>query len=627
MRRILLAAALLLATRAAVLDAQVIDTTRVDSLARDTTDYTGLFIKAQQDARRLIPVAPRIGAGTLLPPLSRLVIDRDSILWHNAETVGDLLTKVPGVFLLRGGWTGRPELPAYQAHGATSVEYLLDGIPYLPIGQDSVMVDPSMLPMSFLDRVEVERMPGRLRVLLFTRRNDRSVPYSRIGIASGDLQYARYQGVLQKRSAKGAGFAAAFDHLAVPAQRGDRGSYSNTQGLLRLEYIPSARRGGEVQLLLGGPDREEILASGGTRDTLSRARHGARKDLSAHLFLGGRADGIGPRIDLVAGRTSWTDHIEKDTTRSLSEVKDATGKVLRTDTTLSFRDHTRGITQVGVITGYRLAAASLDGSLFWRSTWTPLDVRLRGGLAPNRRVTASLDAVYLRHDASRTSRWVTARAGLTLPLGFSVSGLWRKGSEVAAPAIRADSAQDVDDRSLTLGWRAGFAQLEGTYSSNSGFRPFGYDQYPAVAAIAPSGRTEWVTLNARIAPRQWLVLDGWYSTPQGKRPEGQPPTHSNLNATLQSKFLPTFTSGIFNLKLQVSMENWSPGTLGRDRAGTPLALKGATYLRGYIGLQIGAFTAYYDRYNMQGTDLTYVLPGLRIPRYASTFGVRWEFLN
>jgi hypothetical protein len=46
--------------------------------------------------------------------------------------------------------------------------------------------------------------------------------------------------------------------------------------------------------------------------------------------------------------------------------------------------------------------------------------------------------------------------------------------------------------------------------------------------------------------RQWLSFDGWYSTPQGPRPEGQPPTHSMLNATIQSKFLPTFRSGIFN---------------------------------------------------------------------------------
>jgi hypothetical protein len=133
-------------------------------------------------------------------------------------------------------------------------------------------------------------------------------------------------------------------------------------------------------------------------------------------------------------------------------------------------------------------------------------------------------------------------------------------------------------------------------------------------------------VNARLAPRQWLILDGWYSTPQGVRPEGQPPTHSLLNGTIQSRFLPTFKSGIFNLKLQGTVENWSPGILGRDTSGTAVTLKGATQFRGYIGLQIGAFTAYYDRYNLQGTRLPYV-PGLPVPRFASTFGVRWEFSN
>src|SRR4029078_9710978 len=117
---------------------------------------------------------------------------------------------------------------------ATSVNYYLDGIPYYPLGQDSVMVDPSLLPLGLLDRVEIEPLPGQLTVRLFTRRNDRSAPYSRIGIASGDLQIARYQGQLEKSSSKGIAFTAAFYHTSVPTQKGVSGDYSNTQGWLRL---------------------------------------------------------------------------------------------------------------------------------------------------------------------------------------------------------------------------------------------------------------------------------------------------------------------------------------------------------------------------------------------------------
>jgi hypothetical protein len=625
-RRPLLAAVLLLAARVPVLVAQIADTTQVDSLARDTTDYTGLFLTAQRDARRLIPVPPRIGAGTLLPLHSRLVIDRDSILWHNAETVSDLLSKVPGVYLLRGGWAGRSELPAYQARGATSVEYVLDGIPYLPMGQDSVMVDPTLLPVSFLDRIEIERLPGQLRVLLFTHRHDRSVPYSRIGIASGDLQIARYQGQLEKRSARGPGFSAAFDHFGVPVQRGQVGEYSNTQEWIRLEYVPSPRFGAEMQYFHSAPDREPLLNATTLRDTLSRARHGSRHDWSGRVFMAGRGNGLGPRLDLVASRTTWTDEIEKDSTVVLTESLGKDGTVVKTDTSYAVGRHRRSVTQVGAVAAYRVPAGSLEATVFYRSSWTPVDFRVRGGVAPTRWLTAGLEAVYRTHDGSRSSRWATARAGVTLPLGFSASGVWRRGSEVALPSVRGDAAQDLDDRALTGAWRGGFAEVEATYSWNAGYRPSGYAQYPALVNIAASGRTEWVSLNARIAPRQWLIVDGWYSTPQGTRPEGQPPTHSVINATLQSKFLPTFSSGIFNLKLQGTMENWGSGMLGRDVAGTPVSLKGATFFRSYIGLQIGAFTAYYDRYNLQGTRLGYV-PGLGIPAYASTFGVRWEFLN
>jgi len=625
--RAFFAAALLLAAGAVRLSAQVVDTTRADSLARpDTTDYSALFLKSQLDAKRLIPVAPRVGAGALLPAGTRIVLDRDSILWHGAETVSDLLTRVPGVYLLRGGWAGRPELPAYQAHGATSVSYLLDGMPYLPLGQDSVMVDPSMLPLSLIDRVEIERLPGQLRVGLFTRRNDRRAPYSRIGIGSGDLQIARYQGQLEKRSAKGLGFAAAFDHFAVPVQQGELGEYSNTQALLRLDYVRDGRRGAEVQFLRSGPDREPVLSGGTSGDTLSRARHGSRHELSARVFFAPRADGLGPRLDLLANRADWTDEIEQDSTRVITDIKDSLGVVTGQDTTLDIHNHQRGITQLGALTSYRLAAASLEASLFWRSAWTPVELRVRGATALVRWVTLSLDAAYLRHEGSRTSRWITARAGMTLRLGFSASAVWRKGNEVFSPAILADSAQGVDDRSVSLAWRSSLAELEGTFTTNAGFHPAGYAQYPALVSLAPSARTDWLSLSGRITPRQWLVVSGWYNTPLAGHPEGQPPSHALVNVTIQSKFLPTFKSGIFNLKLQVSLEHWGAGVLGRDSAGTQSTLEAATYYRGYLGLQIGSFTAYYDRYNMQGSLLAYV-PRLPIPGYASTFGVRWEFAN
>jgi hypothetical protein len=97
-------------------------------------------------------------------------------------------------------------------------------------------------------------------------------------------------------------------------------------------------------------------------------------------------------------------------------------------------------------------------------------------------------------------------------------------------------------------------------------------------------------------------------------------------ATIRSKFLRQFPSGIFDLKLRLSVESWGTGIIGRDLAGLPIELRGATFFRSLIQIQLDRFYLYWDRGNLSSTDLTYV-PGFRIPGYGSNFGVRWEFLN
>ena len=86
------------------------------------------------------------------PALTRIVFTRDSIEWGHAATVGDLLTQVPGVFLWRGGYIGRPEPVSFQGRAGASAEYYLDGVPYVAAGVDSVVafwsaVGPAPMPV------------------------------------------------------------------------------------------------------------------------------------------------------------------------------------------------------------------------------------------------------------------------------------------------------------------------------------------------------------------------------------------------------------------------------------------------------------------------------------------------
>jgi hypothetical protein len=240
--------------------------------------------------------------------------------------------------------------------------------------------------------------------------------------------------------------------------------------------------------------------------------------------------------------------------------------------------------------------------------------------------TVSADLVHQRHFGGRNSDYADVAAGIQFARGLAITGTARLGKMVAAPAILTDTTQDIRDFQAALGWARARLGFQVAYARTSDFAPFGYADYPRIAGFAPAAETEWITASVRVAPLQWLTLESWYSDPRGLAPEGVPPTHSVSAATIRSKFLRQFPSGIFDLKLRLAVESWGRGTLGRDASGTAVPLRGATFIRSLIQIQLDRFTIYWDRGNLTATNRTYV-PGFEIPGYGSNFGVRWEFLN
>jgi TonB-dependent receptor-like protein len=584
------------------LSAQIPQDTLPDSLKvdEDTVYTTEQFLKEQQLVNVRVPVLPLIGVEGPRPPLTRMVFNRDSIEWGHAATVGDLLTQVPGVYLWRGGYIGRPEPVNYRGRGAASAEYYLDGIPYVAAGVDSLSVDPALFSLSFLERIEVEREPGQLRIHLFTRRHDRLAPRSRIAIARGDNNFARYEAELERRFRTGPGFSLGADYLSSPTASGFRSTYSNTQIWALGSYIPSPRFGAEYQLLRSGPNRRPFVSSAaGIEDTIGIGYDATRTDAYFRVSLQGRAStqGLGPRIDLVYARTGW----------------DGAGV-------------NQQINQLGGNLTYRAPTFSIGGSAFHRTRWTPLDVRAWLGWNPLAPFTARAELVHLRHFGGRNSDYADVAAGLEPISGLALTGSARIGQVVAAPAILSDTAQDIRDYQASLGWNRARLGLQVAYARTSAFDPPAYAEFPRVPRLGLSPETEWITASVRVAPLSWLTLETWYSDPRDSSVEGVPPTHSVSAATIRSKFLRQFPSGIFDLKLRLAMESWGDGIIGRDSSGAPITLKGATFFRSLIQIQLAGFSIYWDRVNLTNTKLGYV-PGFEIPGLGSNFGVRWEFLN
>ena len=581
------------------LSAQTLDDTLyTDSLAQDTVDYTARFLEAQEQVGVRVPVMPAAGQSGPRPALTRIVFNRDSIEWGHASTVSDLLLQVPGVYLWRGGFLGRPEPVSYQGRGATSAEYYLDGLPYVAAGVDSIAVDPALFSLSFLDRIEVERWPGLLRVHLFTRRHDRRAPRSRIGIARGDRDFARYEAELERRAESGVGFALGGDYLSSPTASGGTSGYSNTQLWLQGGYIPSDRFGVQLQVLRSSPDRRPFVVGVPVpTDTIGLGFDARRTDAQLRVALRSRSNGLGSSLDLIAGRSAW----------------DGAGVDQRVD-------------QLGGYLGHRTPVLSVGGSAFHRTRWTPLDLRATLGLTPVPQLAAGAEVIYQRHRGGRNSKVLALSAGIQPVRGLALTGTARLGDQVAAPALEADTAQELRDLGATLGWERERLGVQVGWSRTSAFQPFGYAEFPRIASLAAAPEVDWLTVRARLAPLRWVTLEGWYSDPREGLADGQPPTHSFGAVTLRSKFLRQFPSGIFDLKLRLSVESWGRGVIGRDAVGAPVTLKGATFFRSLVQIQLQSFSLYWDRGNLTATELTYV-PGFELPAYGTTFGVRWEFLN
>ena len=582
--------------------AQVLeDTLAADSLRaeyEDTVDNTARYLQALEQQEVRVPVLQALAPPGPRPALTRLVFTRDSIEWLSGATVGDLLAQVPGVYLWRGGYIGRPEPVAFQGRGGTSAEYYLDGVPYVAAGVDSVAVDPALFSISFLDRVEVERWPGQIRVYLFTRRQDRLAPRSRVAIARGDRDFARYEGSLERRFPSGLGFALAADYLNSPTASGVSSDYSNTQVFGQGGWIPSSKFGIQYQLLRSRPKRQAFTVADVTlSDTIGLGYTATRTDAQIRVALRARGDGTGTGLDVIYARSAW-DGVGLD----------------------------QQINQIGGVLSYRAPTFSAGASGFHRTRWTPLDLRGTVGWSPVTAFAASAEAVLQHHFGGRSSKYVTLAAGLHPVHGLALTGTARLGDLVAAPSNLADTAQKLRDFEGQLGWNSSRLGLQIGYARTSAFDPSAYAEFIPIASLAPSPETNWLTVSGRVSPVGWITIQSWYSDPLDGTVDGVPPTHSLTTATIRSKFLRKFSSGIFDLKLQLGMEAWGGGTIGRDASGAPITLRGATFFKSMVAFQLQSFTVYWERGNLTGTKLTYV-PGFTLPAYPSNFGVRWEFWN
>ena len=589
----------LLATRAAAQQNPVSprdSTTRDSTAARDTTKRDTL--------PHYLPVAPAPIPLGPLPAGSRYTFTTDSFAFSDTRTLADLLAHIPGVYVARGGQWGGAEAVLYGGRGPAAIEVYWDGVPYVPLGRDSVYLDVGRIPLAPLERVDVVVLPATLRVYLVTARQSSTATASAIGINTGVLTTTGYRADFLKRWHSGLGLSLVADWGGMTGPAGSATTSFNDVNLwFQGEYIPTPHAGVTFAITSVDWSRAANLPPPGP--TVKSAGD-TRADDIARLFWAARTDGTGPRLELTLARTAVSNDSlvpNESLTQAVLALSDA---------------GTRGGVKVTATTG----SVRLPLTVGAEAGWTPLDF-----------FTVSGDARSASYSYGRTGNRAHLAAGLRLPLGFSAHGDVAWSHDLATMVLPSDTLQMGTDLYGALRFQRSWIALEVGGARRSGYAPpTGFlDGISTVQALGVSAPTNYLSVQAQLRPLPGLELSAWYFNPVRGGGDYEPPNHARYSATFYSKFWRTYKSGLFACRIEAAAESWSHGAeagLAIDTTGTvtPLALSGATFVDLNVEIRVAGVTIFWNVRNARAARASFV-PGLDYLTNFQEYGVLWRFTD
>jgi hypothetical protein len=582
--------ALALATFARLAAAQADTTRRADTTAAaDTTKPDTI--------PELLPVAAMPIAPGPLPIGARYTFTADSLLFANGRTLSDLLGHIPGVYVARGGWYGQAEIVLYGGRGPASLEIYWDGVPLLPLGRDSIYLDPARIPLGPIERVDVVVLPAMLQVYLVTYQHRSTTPRTQVGIVSGQQDIADYRAgyAIRKRSGFGVSLLADWSSIGVGPLSNTSPPFGTADLWLKAEYVPpGARVGASFQISSSSWHRtaaDDDRVDGWQQD---------RRERVLRVFAAERDDGLGWRLTGTLA-TSAISHDTLVAPRTISMASIDASQVWRRAT---------------IAGTARFGAAGMPQQLEARAGWTPIRPLT---LAGTFRQTFYADG--------RQGYRTYGAASLALPLGFSAraEASWQDDAQSALVTINPVQALDVaawvrhQNRRFTI---------EVGRGRRDPFAPLGFAVgIKTVDSLGPTPLTEFVAARATINVVPGLQISGWYYDPLVGGGDFEPPKHARVSATFYSKFWRVFKSGIFALRGEVAMESWSRSPLGGlDGSGFQRAMTGASFVDTNLEMQLAGVTLFWSIQNVNIMRSSYV-QGLGYPKSAQMYGARWFFTN
>ena len=548
----------------------------------------------------LLPTFTPVVAPGPLPAGARYVFTEDSLLLLSSQTLSDLLTHIPGVYVARGGWYGQAEIALYGGRGPASFEIFVDGVPYMPLGRDSIYVDPARISLAAYERVDVLVMPAALQIYLVSLTHRSNRPRTQIGVMTGRQDIAGYRAGYSKRARSGFGVSLVADWNSIGRGPSTTTSFGTGDFLLKAEYVPPGGRVGASFALFTSSWKRSATPPGAPGLVFGWRQD--RIDRVMRLFIAQRGDGLGWRLTT----TLTSSAMSHDTL--LGGGRAVSSGALEASLT--------GRTAMVVGTA-RAGAGGMPTMLEARAGWIgPLRVNLAGFFRQN-----------LYSDGREGVR-AYGTAGVPLLWGFSVRGeaAWQK--DVQSAFVTTDDLQEATDLAGWVRFDHPRLTVEAGRGRRDPFAPLGFGGGIApIDSLHPTPFTEFLAVRGSVQVLPGLRLSGWYFDPLVGGGDFEPPHHARVSATFQSKFWRVFPSGIFNLRGEVAMESWTRWQLaGLDSAGNERSINGASFVEANIQMQLAGVTLFWLMRNANLMRASYV-EGLSYPKAVQQWGARWYFTN
>lgn len=606
--------------------APVPPSTRVDTVPKlqIATDSAVLA----REVARTDSIKRAIAGDTIKPPVahferpddfetvSRLRFSRNEILSSGAMNLADLLDRVPGVTTYRSGWLAGLHAASF-AGDTRRIRLFVDGVEMDAIEpRNGGALDLTDVQLWTLDELVVERAAGEVRVWMRTWTVQRTTPYTRVDVFTGDLNTNAFRGLFARRWRNGMLLQLGGQQVATQSGRvnaftgaessGGRGD-GTVQGLMARVGWSSRRLSVDLYVNATGRERDPHTARKGFTDL--PAYKGARRDTYFRIGYGDTLRGFWSQAIVGAVRTR------------LEGVGD---KVAATDTSIAIETDTiRGRTQQLLAVGYRASRWSvsmtdrvrpINGTAFHAPA-------VRGRLGGSR---YALGAFVEANGVDSTRRFdLYARAQpfswLVLTGAQSARTPDSATGRLNGNTLRTEAALKVGRLWLGGGViRDNASQFESPVILGTGAATLSSTAAQGVLVSAAGRLYKDVRLDVQAI--RWDASQ--YNRPQ---------LHVRTEIALVSDWRRRFPRGEFsiNARLWHELRGGAPFFYGTATgSGTPdvRITERANVVTGLLELRLQSATLFYQYRNLTGGAYEQIR-GITMPPAVQMYGVRWEFWN